>query len=179
MPPIEVRVADGCWRRADPEMLRAALLNLLMNACQAARRYTVDDRRAPTDGAAGSPSAIAVPAFRPKIRERVFEPFFTTRAGGTGLGLAIVRRLIELQDGHRRAARSPGRRHDRRGHDPARPGVDSAHASARTEPDAPCSRGRHAADACDDLEIVAGSGAAAFGGGSASTSAATGTAADR
>ena len=33
------------------------------------------------------------------IRERVFEPFFTTRATGTGLGLAIVRRLVELQDG--------------------------------------------------------------------------------
>jgi signal transduction histidine kinase len=32
-------------------------------------------------------------------RERVFEPFFTTRAAGTGLGLAIVRRLVELQDG--------------------------------------------------------------------------------
>jgi signal transduction histidine kinase len=33
------------------------------------------------------------------VRDRVFEPFFTTRTSGTGLGLAIVKRLIELQDG--------------------------------------------------------------------------------
>ena len=39
------------------------------------------------------------PGIPDHIRDRVFEPFFTTRATGTGLGLAIVRRLIELQDG--------------------------------------------------------------------------------
>ena len=33
------------------------------------------------------------------VRDRVFEPFFTTRTNGTGLGLAIVKRMIELQDG--------------------------------------------------------------------------------
>ena len=48
---------------------------------------------------AASPSPIADRAFPADIRERVFEPFFTTRATGTGLGLAIVRRLVELQDG--------------------------------------------------------------------------------
>ena len=34
-----------------------------------------------------------------EIRDRVFEPFFTTRTNGTGLGLAIVKRMMELQDG--------------------------------------------------------------------------------
>jgi PAS domain S-box-containing protein len=84
---------------ADPDMLRAALLNLLLNACQAAAgkevvvRVTADDgicRIAVCDRGAGIPSAV---------RGRVFEPFFTTRTNGTGLGLAIVKRLMELQEG--------------------------------------------------------------------------------
>jgi PAS domain S-box-containing protein len=81
------------------ELLREALLNLLLNAAQAMGghgtirvavkgndRVTVDV----TDTGPGIPSDIA---------PKVFEPFFTTKRAGTGLGLAIVRRLLELQQG--------------------------------------------------------------------------------
>ncbi len=34
-----------------------------------------------------------------KIKEKVFNPFFSTRAQGTGLGLAIVKRFVEMHDG--------------------------------------------------------------------------------
>jgi signal transduction histidine kinase len=37
-------------------------------------------------------------------RERIWEPFFTTRQRGTGLGLAIVRKRIEEVGGHARLA---------------------------------------------------------------------------
>jgi signal transduction histidine kinase len=80
-------------------MLRAALLNLMMNAYQAAPDSDVDIHVAGN----GALCTILVcdrgPGIPPDVRERVFEPFFTTRAGGTGLGLAIVKRLLELQDG--------------------------------------------------------------------------------
>lgn len=94
--------------RADLEMLRAALLNLTMNACQAADGGEVDIdiaggggmcRLAIRDRGAGLPATV---------RERMFEPFVTTRPEGTGLGLAIVKRLVEPQGGRVAISDRPG-----------------------------------------------------------------------
>ncbi len=39
------------------------------------------------------------PGIRADVKERVFEPFFTTRANGTGLGLAVVRSVVLAHGG--------------------------------------------------------------------------------
>jgi PAS domain S-box-containing protein len=90
---------DEVEATADPDMLRAALLNLTLNACQAAPNQQVEVRVAAVNGACRIAVYDRGPGIPGHVRERVFEPFFTTRVNGTGLGLAIVKRLLELQDG--------------------------------------------------------------------------------
>jgi signal transduction histidine kinase len=43
------------------------------------------------------------------VRDRLFQPFFTTKTRGTGLGLAICRRIIEEHGGAITASNGPGR----------------------------------------------------------------------
>lgn len=45
----------------------------------------------------------------PATRERIFEPFFSTKKRGTGLGLAIVKQIIERHDGHISATSEEGK----------------------------------------------------------------------
>ena len=97
-PPLLVE-PPGVWVLADADMLRAALLNLLINACQAGGSEPIDVNVSVERNVCRISIADRGQGIPDDIRERVFEPFFTTRATGTGLGLAIVRRLVELQDG--------------------------------------------------------------------------------
>ncbi|HET9710436.1 MAG TPA: ATP-binding protein [Pyrinomonadaceae bacterium] len=76
--------------------LRDALSNLLLNALQATPHGgRVELIAAASDGElliSVQDSGAGVPA---DLRERIWEPFFTTRQRGTGLGLAIVRKRVQ------------------------------------------------------------------------------------
>jgi signal transduction histidine kinase len=90
--------------RADARLLRQALINLFLNAYQAMPRsglLEVRASRVERDGASLSElhirdTGVGVP---PDVRDKIFQPFFTTKAMGTGLGLAVVRRIIEGHGG--------------------------------------------------------------------------------
>jgi PAS domain S-box-containing protein len=84
---------------ADPEMLRAALLNLLLNACQAGGDRPVEIATTAHNGACRVSVLDRGDGVPPDLRDRVFEPFLTSKKGGTGLGLPIVKRLMALQGG--------------------------------------------------------------------------------
>src|SRR5215216_5000059 len=85
---------------ADGELVRATILNLLLNAAQAMAgkgRIVVTTRR--HDGIARVRISDTGPGIPADIREQIFEPFFTTKARGGGLGLPIARRTAELHGG--------------------------------------------------------------------------------
>jgi two-component system CheB/CheR fusion protein len=84
---------------ADVEMTRAVLLNLLLNACQASGPQSVEMRASAVNGRCRIEILDRGPGIPMEIRDHLFEPFMTTRAGGTGLGLPIARRLTTVQGG--------------------------------------------------------------------------------
>jgi signal transduction histidine kinase len=90
---------------ADPLLLGQALLNLLLNAAEAAPEGgTVHVRYGPpSDGNGSGQFRLEVcddgPGIAPHVLDKIFNPFFTTKDTGTGLGLAIVHRVVEAHDG--------------------------------------------------------------------------------
>ncbi len=89
--------------QGDEVLLRQMFGNLIRNAAEAC-------------DAAGVPPAIGIsgavddrtcrivvadngPGIPPHSRERIFQPFFTTRSRGTGLGLAIVQKIVVMHSG--------------------------------------------------------------------------------
>ena len=97
-PEVQVPV-DTALVQADREMLRDALLNLLLNACQAGSTAPIQVSLTHTSGECRIEIADRGVGFGDTNPERLFEAFHTTKKSGTGLGLAIVRRLMTLQGG--------------------------------------------------------------------------------
>ena len=48
------------------------------------------------------------PGMPQEVVDRIFNPFFTTKAQGSGLGLAIVRKIVDAHDGRIDISRRPG-----------------------------------------------------------------------
>jgi signal transduction histidine kinase len=94
----------------DQPMLRQALLNLALNAVQAMPRggtLRFDARRGPARTVELSVSDTGV-GIEPDALARIFDLYFTTRAGGTGLGLSMVYRTVHLHDGTIEVESTPG-----------------------------------------------------------------------
>lgn len=116
-PEIELRVlgspsdsGQGVW--CDPTLAHRAIGNVAGNAIQAMRERRTEAGCAPlvltirrshqrVDSVGMDIIAVGDtgPGIRPDVMERMFNPFFTTRATGTGLGLSIVHRIMEAHGG--------------------------------------------------------------------------------
>jgi two-component system, LuxR family, sensor kinase FixL len=86
--------------RADPELLRIAVQNLLVNAVQAmGGRGRLRVHIHASRGFGHIDVEDSGPGIPPTAIDKLFTPFFTTKARGTGLGLATVRRIADAHGG--------------------------------------------------------------------------------
>ncbi len=92
--------------------IQQVVVNLIRNAVQAmdgapVRRISLATAATP-DGAIEVAVGDTGSGLDDELKERLFEPFVTTKSKGLGLGLAICRSIVEAHDGHLWATDAPG-----------------------------------------------------------------------
>jgi len=98
---IAVRVeGDAAPLAADAELLKIVFQNLLVNSAQAmhgqgAIRITLEV----VDAMCHVTVCDAGPGIPTEALQKIFTPFFTTKARGTGLGLPTAKRIVEAHGG--------------------------------------------------------------------------------
>jgi C4-dicarboxylate-specific signal transduction histidine kinase len=84
--------------RVDAQMIEQVLVNLITNACQAMEgtegAKLLEIASAVQDGRIVLRVSDSGPGVPPSLREKVFDPFFTTRKEGSGIGLSFSQRIV-------------------------------------------------------------------------------------
>ncbi len=109
-------VVRGEFGRVDGDevLLRQALSNLCRNAfeaCAQARivpEIVIEGQRDPVHGVIRISVSDNGPGVPDGVADRVFQPFFTTKAQGTGLGLALVQKIVVTHNGRVTVATGDG-----------------------------------------------------------------------
>jgi signal transduction histidine kinase len=121
--PIEKMLADqrpvGHW---DPDQLNQVFVNVIANAIDASPKdaaVTISTElirvaaEVNEDGATRQMARVTIAdqgsGIDKATRDRMFEPFFSTKKRGTGLGLAIVKQIVEQHDGTISVESEPGK----------------------------------------------------------------------
>ncbi len=99
--------------RIDPQMIEAVIFNLITNAADAMR--IIDGQKRIWIASSGgdrhilvkvSDSGSGVPL---NLRDKIFDPFYTTKPNGTGIGLSLCHRIIADHGGSMRVHTSKWR----------------------------------------------------------------------
>lgn len=104
---VVLEISGEAQVSADPARLRQLLMNLLLNAIQAAQSRVTSDDASDTEGRViivittdGFTVTDNGPGVAPELAARLFEPFTTNRTAGTGLGLHLAKAIAEAHGAH-------------------------------------------------------------------------------
>jgi len=106
---------EPCWIRGDADLLRQAILNVVVNGIDAMAGATAKSGAllAITLEAVEGNIELTVsdqgPGIPPDVKAKVFQLFFTTKDKGSGIGLAMTYRAMQLHNGTIEITDSPGK----------------------------------------------------------------------
>ena len=83
---------------ADPTLMEEMVLNLLNNAAGAMKTMEEEKKIVVTSSVEGDDIILSVsdsgPGIAHDIKDKIFDPYFTTKSDGTGIGLSICHRIV-------------------------------------------------------------------------------------
>jgi len=112
-PPVDIKLElaeNLATVAADPEQIRRALRNLVLNALDAMHAGgTLTIRTGQLEGKVSLEVSDSGAGLTPEECERLFTPYYTTKLHGTGLGLAIVQSVVSDHKGTITVHSEPGK----------------------------------------------------------------------
>ena len=103
---LRTQLADGLpLTQGDRVQLQQVMLNLIMNAIEAMSAVSHGSRELLIGTSTDASGAVRItvqdsgPGLNPETFDRLFDPFYTTKANGMGMGLSICRSIVEAHDG--------------------------------------------------------------------------------
>jgi C4-dicarboxylate-specific signal transduction histidine kinase len=84
--------------KADAALIEAMALNILNNAAEAMKQMETGKKIVVTSSVEGESVVLTIsdsgPGIAPDVKNKIFDPYFTTKSDGTGIGLSLSHRIV-------------------------------------------------------------------------------------